>query len=53
MAITWNVFAMRVALRVEYPKSDDIAAIVSTSYYMIPYGRNDIGQLDTFSSHFD
>ncbi|KAG9032947.1 hypothetical protein FS837_002583 [Tulasnella sp. UAMH 9824] len=36
-------FTLRVARRVKYPKSDDVAAMVSAHYYLVPYQRNDIG----------
>ena len=38
-----DIFTQKVAQRVDYPKSDDVAALVSASYYLVPYGRNDIG----------
>ncbi|KAG8950624.1 hypothetical protein FRC04_007248 [Tulasnella sp. 424] len=36
-------FIQRVAMRVKYPKSDDVAAMVSAHYFLVPFGRNDIG----------
>ncbi|KDQ17197.1 hypothetical protein BOTBODRAFT_64232 [Botryobasidium botryosum FD-172 SS1] len=36
-------FIQRVARRVAYPKSDDVAAMVSAHYYLVPFGRNDLG----------
>ena len=35
-----------------YPKSDDVGATVSASYYLVPFGRNDIGQPDSFSFYY-
>jgi len=37
---------------VNYPKSDDVGATVSASYYLVPFGRNDIGQPDSFSFYY-
>jgi hypothetical protein len=48
-----DIFTQNVAQRVDYPKSDDVAALVSTSYYLVPYGRNDISQPDGFSFCLD
>ncbi|KIO16673.1 hypothetical protein M407DRAFT_246939 [Tulasnella calospora MUT 4182] len=36
-------FSRKVARRFNYPKSDDVEAMVSASYYLVPFGRNDIG----------
>jgi len=42
-------FSLRVARHVHYPLSSDVNAIVAASYYLVPYGKNDIGQSDRFS----
>ncbi|KAG8955869.1 hypothetical protein FRC04_006316 [Tulasnella sp. 424] len=36
-------FSRKVAQLVNYPKSDDVRAMLSASYYLVPCGRNDIG----------
>ncbi len=36
-----------------YLKSDDIEAIVSTSYFMVPFRTSNMGQPDSFSFHLD
>ena len=46
-------FTERVAKHVNYPKSDDVGALVSASYYLVPFGRNDIGQPDGRSFYLD
>jgi hypothetical protein len=38
-------FARRVAQRVHYPVLSGVRAIVATSYFLVPFGRNDIGQV--------
>ncbi|KAJ7293953.1 hypothetical protein C8J57DRAFT_1457897 [Mycena rebaudengoi] len=43
MAKALDEFAIWVARRVEYPKSDDVAAMTAASYSLISYQRNDIG----------
>jgi hypothetical protein len=48
-----DLFTWKVALHVEYPKSDNVAAMVAASYFLVPFGRNDIGQLDTFLFYLD
>lgn len=49
MAKEDNIFARMVAKHVDYPKSDDVAAMLSAPYYLVPFGRTDIGQPDNFS----
>ena len=43
-------FARKVAQRVLYPVMSDVKVIVAASYFLVPFGRNDIGQSDRF--HF-
>jgi len=43
-------FARKVAQRVLYPVMSDVKVIVAASYFLVPFGRNDIGQPDRF--HF-
>ncbi|KAG8964190.1 hypothetical protein FRC00_003536 [Tulasnella sp. 408] len=43
MELEDDAFIRRVARRVKYWKSDDVAAMVSAHYYLVPYQRNDIG----------
>jgi len=44
-------FAEKVAKHVHYPLSGDVLAMLGASYYLVPYGRNDIGRPDSFSSY--
>ena len=46
-------FAWKVAQRVRYPKSSDVNAILRASYFLVPFGRDDIGQSGPFSFHAD
>jgi hypothetical protein len=46
-------FAFKVAQRVHYPVLGDVNAIVAASYFLVPFGRNDIGQSDRFSFYTD
>lgn len=41
-------FARKVAKYVNYPQSSNFEAMVTASYYLVCYGRNDIGQPDSF-----
>ncbi|KAF8961430.1 hypothetical protein BDZ97DRAFT_1829241 [Flammula alnicola] len=43
MAKAEDDFTEKVARHAKYPKSDDVAAMKSASYSLVPYGRNDIG----------
>ncbi|KAK0496103.1 hypothetical protein EDD18DRAFT_1353724 [Armillaria luteobubalina] len=36
-------FSRKVARRVSYPQSSDVDAILSASYFMVPFGNNNIG----------
>jgi hypothetical protein len=36
-------FAWKVSKLVSYPQSSDVDAMLAASYYLVPYGRNDIG----------
>ncbi|KAG8909767.1 hypothetical protein FRC01_006736 [Tulasnella sp. 417] len=36
-------FAWKVAKLVKYPQSSDVEAMVAASYFLVPYGRSDIG----------
>ena len=38
-----HYFTEKVAKHVKYPKSGDVEAMLAASYYLVPYGRNDIG----------
>jgi len=42
-------FARKVAKLVSYPKSSNVDATVAASYYLVPCGKNNIGQPDSFS----
>jgi hypothetical protein len=53
MAKAWDDFTRKVAMRVKYPESDDVAAIKAASCYLVPFGRNDIGQPHSFSFYLD
>ncbi|KAG8737688.1 hypothetical protein FRC10_007942 [Ceratobasidium sp. 414] len=53
MEQTWDVFTQRVAMHIDYPKPKDLAAMVSASFYLVPYGSSDIGQPDNFSFYLD
>ncbi|OAX41408.1 hypothetical protein K503DRAFT_502549 [Rhizopogon vinicolor AM-OR11-026] len=53
MAKAVDHFTMKVARHVKYPISGDVAAMTSASYSLVPYGRNDIGQPDSFSFYLD
>jgi hypothetical protein len=53
MMLADDEFTQRVARRVGYPKSSDVAAMVTAHYYLVPFGRNDIGQPDSFSFCLD
>lgn len=53
MEKTWNIFTMKVARHVKYPKSEDVDVITRASYYLVPYQRNDLGQPDSFSFYLD
>lgn len=44
MMLEDNDFIEAVGRHVKYPKSDDVPAIVTAHYYLVPYQRNDIGQ---------
>ena len=46
-------FGRKVAQHVRYPLSSDVKAIVAASYFLVPYGRNDIGKSDRFSFYID
>jgi len=48
-----SCFAREVAKLVSYPKSSDVEAMVDASYYLVPYGNNNIGQPDSFSFYLD
>lgn len=39
-------FAGAVARCVKYPESDDVNAMVSASYFLVPFQKNDIGESD-------
>ncbi|KDQ12213.1 hypothetical protein BOTBODRAFT_189459 [Botryobasidium botryosum FD-172 SS1] len=41
-------FTQRVVRHVKYPRLDDVAAIVSTHYYLIPFGKSELGQPGSF-----
>ncbi|KDQ12843.1 hypothetical protein BOTBODRAFT_175989 [Botryobasidium botryosum FD-172 SS1] len=43
MELAYEPFTQRVAGHVTYPKSDDVAAIVSAHYYLIPFGKSELG----------
>ncbi|KAG8737682.1 hypothetical protein FRC10_007936 [Ceratobasidium sp. 414] len=45
MAKAWSIFAQKVAMRINYPKSEDAAAMVSASYFLVPFGRSDMGPI--------
>jgi hypothetical protein len=53
IAKTDNNFTRKAAKRVNYPKSDDFAAMLSASHCLVSFGRNDIGQPDSFSFYLD
>jgi hypothetical protein len=42
-------FAWKVAKLINDPQSSDFEAMAAASYHLVPYGRNDIGQPDSFS----
>ncbi|KDQ11103.1 hypothetical protein BOTBODRAFT_114818 [Botryobasidium botryosum FD-172 SS1] len=44
-----DLFAQMVAKCVKYPRSSDVGAILSASYYLVSFQRNDIGEPDSFS----
>lgn len=46
MAKADDNFTRRVAKHVNYPKLDDVEAIVSASYYSVPFGTNLLGLFD-------
>ncbi|KAJ7494469.1 hypothetical protein B0H11DRAFT_2004765 [Mycena galericulata] len=48
MEMSNDGFTIRVAERVEYPTSDDVAAMKAASYFLVPFGRDDIGHPDSF-----
>lgn len=52
MARPVNSFALNVARRVKYPPSDNVKAMAAASGYLVPYGKNTIGQSDSDSLHF-
>ena len=37
-------FSEQVARRIDCPKSDDVDAVLTASYFLVPFGRNDISQ---------
>jgi hypothetical protein len=53
MAMEHDDFTWKVAHRVNYTKSDDVEPMISASYYLVPFGRNDIGQPDSLSFYLD
>lgn len=48
MAVAVDTFTLRVAKHVEYPISDDVTAMTAAAYCPVPFGRNNIGQVDRF-----
>ncbi|KAK0496106.1 hypothetical protein EDD18DRAFT_1390774 [Armillaria luteobubalina] len=38
-----NNFSLKVARRISYTQSSDVDAILSASYFMVPFGNNNIG----------
>ena len=53
MAKAEDNFTWKVAKHINYPKSDDVEAMVSASYFMVPFGTSNMGQPDSFSFHLD
>ena len=39
----------KLARHVQYPASSDVDAIASASYFLVPFGSNNVGQSDRFS----
>jgi len=53
MARPVNRFAWNVAQHVKYPPSDNVEAMVAASAYLVPRGKNTIGQSDSFHFYLD
>jgi hypothetical protein len=44
MHLSERRFCRRVAKRVEYKDTGDVSAIVTASYYLVPFGMQPVGQ---------
>ena len=49
IAMAEDDFTIAVARHVDYPESGGVSAMFSASYYLVPFGTNDIGLSDSFS----
>jgi hypothetical protein len=48
-----DLFGQVVAQCVRYTKSNDVEAMVSASYHLVPFQKNDIGESNSFSFYLD
>lgn len=46
-------FAWKVAQRIHYPVSSDVKDILAASYFLVPFGRDEIGQSHRISFYID
>jgi hypothetical protein len=51
MAAAEDRFTRLVAQYVEYPASANLNAMLSASYYLVPFGTNNVGEQLNVSSH--
>ena len=51
MAAAEDVFSRLVARHVKYPASPNLNLMLSASYYLVPFGTNNIGEQLGVSSH--
>jgi hypothetical protein len=53
MAAGEDSFIWLVAQYVDYPASANFKAMMDASYYLVPFGTNNIGEQLSVSSHAD
>ena len=53
MSAAEDNFTHLVAQHVKYPASANLDAMVGASWYLVPYGTNNVGESLNVSSHID
>jgi len=48
-----RLFPQRVAKFVKYTEPEDLTALLSASYYLVPFQKNDIGEPESLSFYLD
>jgi hypothetical protein len=51
MALAHDRFIRRVAQHVKYTASANVEAMVGASYFLVPFGTNNVGEKLSVSSH--